>query len=746
MKSCLNRKKFFVVVLCASVLGPIGAAHAVVAPNDANLLVWYTFDNPADGYAGLSDSSGNAYHGNAINDVNVHAGMLTLKNENIWPTYSQTKKDLWTYPADMNAVEIPLPSSFDVWNNSYTIFIEARTHQDNTGLAYDDVWPIMYMSVSDPESGATCESETTWYQPYQVLIDMGLTGPGEWAAGADHACLGSSAQYGTVADANWHKIVWTYDAGSGWHKCYVDVYGNGGFEPWGENGEPYAFANDLDPCRPWKTLIGASYAASQNIGVIAEEGTSFMTGDVNEFRIYDRALSSAEIEQLFGGEPEPRIYYVDAVDGDDDNDGLSKETAFATIQKAIDSALDGDTVIVADGTYTGPGNRDIEFLGKAITVRSENGPDNCIIDCNGSETELHRGFWFHSGEDGNSVLDGLTITGGYNGDGGAVLCWDAGPTISRCFIIGNRSFGGQKVGGGGIACMRGSPTINDCKIIGNSNDGSGGGLAWRDTRSRPIIANSVISGNSADGVGGGMYGGYGGEVTITNCTIAGNVARGEWGEANGGGICAYHSTLKIEDCNITGNSAELPDGEARGGGIFLSHSSTATITNSVIAGNRAYGDMVWGGGVWGGGVHGYGNLTITNSTITGNSTKGELTYGGAIFCVRGSQKITNCILWGNEAIYGPQIYLGDNSTAWVGYTDVQGDQDDVYIGSDCTLNWGLGNIDADPCFVEAGFWADACDVNIVVEPNDANDIWDVNIVVELNDANDIWVEGDYHLL
>ena len=117
---------------------------------------------------------------------------------------------------------------------------------------------------------------------------------------------------------------------------------------------------------------------------------------------------------------------------------------FNNIQAAINDAIYGDTVIVADGVYTGPGNRDIDFNGKAITVRSENGPGNCIIDCNGTEAEPHRGFYFHNGEDSNSVLDGLTIINGYgpkNGDlfshGGAIYCIGSSPTISNCTFTGN---------------------------------------------------------------------------------------------------------------------------------------------------------------------------------------------------------------------------------------------------------------------------------------------------------------------
>ena len=67
---------------------------------------------------------------------------------------------------------------------------------------------------------------------------------------------------------------------------------------------------------------------------------------------------------------------------------------YSTIQSAIDAAEDGDIVLVADGTYTGSGNRDISYKGKAITVMSENGPESTVIDCEGSEWSAHRGILF----------------------------------------------------------------------------------------------------------------------------------------------------------------------------------------------------------------------------------------------------------------------------------------------------------------------------------------------------------------
>lgn len=136
--------------------------------------------------------------------------------------------------------------------------------------------------------------------------------------------------------------------------------------------------------------------------------------------------------------------------GDPLEDGTEAHP-FDAIQQALDAAEDGDTVVVLDGTYSGVGNRDIDFGGRAVTVRSDHGAETCIISC-----DAGRGFYFHSGEDQNSVLDGFTITHGRSGWG---------------------SVGGG--GGGAILCDGGSPTIANCRITGNHSDDRGGGIHCR---------------------------------------------------------------------------------------------------------------------------------------------------------------------------------------------------------------------------------------------------------------------------
>lgn len=174
---------------------------------------------------------------------------------------------------------------------------------------------------------------------------------------------------------------------------------------------------------------------------------------------------------------------------------------FATIQEALNTLSSGDTIIVRDGTYTGTGNRNLDFAGKALTLGSENGPGNCIIDCEHDG----RGFYFHSGETSATVIDGFTIMNGdpsgYSPEhGGAVCCENASPTFLGCIIVGNDS--SQR--GGGIYAVDSSPSITNCTISDNAAQW-GGGVFLDNTEIS--ITNSILWDNLAD---------YGPELFLTN--------------------------------------------------------------------------------------------------------------------------------------------------------------------------------------------------------------------------------------
>ncbi len=146
--------------------------------------------------------------------------------------------------------------------------------------------------------------------------------------------------------------------------------------------------------------------------------------------------------------------------------GVDVPYLYPTIQLAINAAVNGDTIIVADGTYTGDGNRDIDFLGKAITVRSANGPENCIIDCQGTG----RGFYFHNGEIANSILDGFTITNGFALSGGAIKFENSSPLVNNCRLIYNYAYGeyDEEHSGGAFICINSSPIVSGCIISNNT--------------------------------------------------------------------------------------------------------------------------------------------------------------------------------------------------------------------------------------------------------------------------------------
>lgn len=167
----------------------------------------------------------------------------------------------------------------------------------------------------------------------------------------------------------------------------------------------------------------------------------------------------------------------------------------SNIQLGINGAMNGDTVLVAAGTYTGPGNRELDFLGKSIIVVSESGPEMTIIDCEASALSPRFGVGFYKGESEQTRFEGFTITGAYSAmyaDSGAIFCNNATPVIRNCIVIEND--------GNGVRCTNGgSPSLYNCDIIYNRGFGLqiGGGPEFD---SRPELFNCNISYNDSDGI------------------------------------------------------------------------------------------------------------------------------------------------------------------------------------------------------------------------------------------------------
>jgi hypothetical protein len=259
---------------------------------------------------------------------------------------------------------------------------------------------------------------------------------------------------------------------------------------------------------------------------------------------------------------------------------------FLTIQSAIDDSgtVDGSVVICDPGTYTGTGNRDIDFKGKSITLKSTNPDDPAVvaatvINCQGSSVQPHSGFVCKTGEGSGPLaaqLQGFTITNAYTAtNGSAVNCTynstlgkGVSLVISKCVFKNNTS---QFDGGAIIINKQCSLQITNCTFIQNAvlNSARGGGAIMSYDHSNITIFNSLFGGNSAYR-GGAVYAQKYSSISLNNCTLAYNKTTGK-----GGGAAAYdNSTITGKNTIVWGNttSATPKQGDA------LSAESTSVLS------------------------------------------------------------------------------------------------------------------------------------------------------------------------
>ncbi|MBW8016528.1 MAG: hypothetical protein FVQ82_10095 [Planctomycetes bacterium] len=257
---------------------------------------------------------------------------------------------------------------------------------------------------------------------------------------------------------------------------------------------------------------------------------------------------------------------------------------FNNLQDAVNAATGTETILVGDGTYTGPKNRDIllDKNGIVLTIESENGAENCVIDAQG----LGQIFFFSNINGADSVtLGGLTLTNAsstYINGGGAIFNHNSVLTIENC-IISNCV--GTKGGALISKATFGSLTMDDCVITNNRCTYSSGGGGICIVAQTAVITNSTISKNYVPNPtmhAGGFYA-ENADVTFTNCLLEGNSAYG-----SGGLFFNTQSDVTFEKCTITGNRCT-----ANGGVGFVSGNSTSpatvTLKNSILYNNSADG-------------------------------------------------------------------------------------------------------------------------------------------------------------
>ena len=378
---------------------------------------------------------------------------------------------------------------------------------------------------------------------------------------------------------------------------------------------------------------------------------------------------------------------------------------YLTIQAAIDAAVNGDEIVVADGIYIGPGNRDLDFGGREIHLRSESlDPTRCIIDCQASKADPHRGFYFHSGETSEAVVEGFTIRNGYvihtspgGARGGGTYCRSSSPQIIGCIFTTNTAVleggavyneaGDLSLGdctftdnfaftaGGAVFVLGGAPALDGCTFISNSvgfffAEFSFGG-ALRIVDSNPLLVDCLFSGNS--GIAGSLA--VGGAIantasspTLVRCMFVGNQVVTACSGGRGGAMNNDSGSDPIlAQCTFAGNYS---NGEA---GAMDNDDSSPLITNCLFVGNMG------GHGV--GAMHNAidSNTVMLNCTFVNNI---GLVFG-AIENYDANPILINCILWENG-----RVEIGGPGDPKVSYSNIAG-------------GWpGTGNIDVYPMFVD----------------------------------------------
>ena len=429
--------------------------------------------------------------------------------------------------------------------------------------------------------------------------------------------------------------------------------------------------------------IGAAYAAEDTITDnpnLNDDSLSLAETSVSQSDSSNLALSQDQDENVIETNSESNLASNEIGEGRNiyvkndtkDGDG-SEEKPFGDLKSAISIASDGDTIIVANGSYSGVNNSNLSISQSGLTIKAAEGASPSI---SGSSA---RRIFLLTGQ--NIVLQGLFLTSGkVNSDyGGGVLIASDGVTIKNCTFYNCKAFYGGAVfiSGNNVViddCEFKSNTAYDSKLtrggaiyinggyenilVNNSRFGVNGynradygGAIFMS--SPAVFNNTVFNNNIADDNGGAFY------VTNTaknslfeNCSFGNNAAYGRYTSVTGGGAMAIYSTgNRIINSNFTKNWV------SECGGALMIFRSNNEIINTIFDENKA----AKGGAIClrfiSGGINENTSIIGCNFTSNGKALpkKELLTKGGAIYSYANKTYILDSKFEDNVALSGGAI-------------------------------------------------------------------------------------------
>jgi hypothetical protein len=346
--------------------------------------------------------------------------------------------------------------------------------------------------------------------------------------------------------------------------------------------------------------------------------------------------------------------------------GINQDGTFTNLTVSVSN------LTVRWGQNTIPyGNSDFAYTGGGVDVFMT-GQSNSIsfTDC-----------VFTENANMNAYGGGVNVDSGNSFLPGDVTSTNRGTvSFTRCTFSNNRANPNQtgNDGSGGGLCIFGDiedVTLTDCIVTGNTTStnsskiANGGGINILITHGGSVtMTGGLVTNNSAVGTGGGIAILGDQNINLSGVTIANNTSvMANLGSAVGGGLtiqdvlfATITPTMTVSNCTITGNVA-TNGSDARGGGLYYGGLFGATVSGCTISGNFA--DI-------GGGIASDGNtvgvsLVVDNCTIANNTA----TNGAGISHLRNSNSsslpvttVTKCLITGNNAIgAGGGIYVSNGT-------------------------------------------------------------------------------------